>query len=186
MKPLHSLLILPFLIINTLGLSPVAVPDTYSSTYENRTFNHNVIQAFARLNGTWSPKIRSYTTLEDLASILSGQWAFLGNATKSSAYTDRRSHHVHSPSLRRHHHHGLSLEHRSSHSTSNVLVTRAKEPKAVFAHFMVSLPTFVIFAILLVVPLPLPDGTTLRLFSPSKTHPLSLNYAVHIISARSS
>ncbi|KGO66152.1 Glycoside hydrolase, family 71 [Penicillium expansum] len=95
MKPLHSLLILPFLIINTLGLSPVAVPDTYSSTYENRTFNHNVIQAFARLNGTWSPKIRSYTTLEDLASILSGQWAFLGNATKSSAYTDRRSHHVH-------------------------------------------------------------------------------------------
>ena len=117
MKPLHSLLILPFFIINALGLSPVAVPDISSSTYENRTFNHNVIQAFARLNGTWSPKIRSYTTLEDLVNILSWQWAFLGNTTKSSAYTDRRSHHVHSPSLRRHHHHGLSLEHRSSHST---------------------------------------------------------------------
>lgn len=59
MKPLHSLLILLFLITNALGLSRVAVPDTYSSTYDNWTFNHNVIQAFARLNGTWSPDMNA-------------------------------------------------------------------------------------------------------------------------------
>jgi hypothetical protein len=179
MKPLHSLLLLASLIPNALGLSRVAVPGTYSSTYQNRTFNYNVIQAFAHLNGTWTPEIRSYTTLEDLASILPGQSAFLSNATNYSNYTDRRSHHLHSPALRRHHHHGSSLDHRSSRSTSNVLVTREKEPKAVFAHFMVSLPTYVM---LLVLPLPLPDGTPLRLFSSSQNHPPSLNYAVNIVS----
>lgn len=140
MKPLQSLLILPFLITNALGLSPVAVPDISWSASENQTFNHNVIQAFARLNGTWSSEIRSYTTLEDMASILSGQSAVLNNAIQSSTYTHHRRHHVHGPSLGDHHHHDSSLKHRSSHSTSNVLVTRAKEPKAVFAHFMVSYP----------------------------------------------
>lgn len=173
MKPPHSLLILAFSITNALGLSRVAVPGTYSSTYENRTFNHNVIQAFAHLNGTWSPEIRSYTTLEDLASILPGQSAFLGNTTEYSNYTSRRSHHHHSPALRRHHHHGSSLDHRSSHSTSSVLVTREKEPKAVFAHFMVSLPTYVMLSVLA---LPLPDETPLGLSSFSQSHPLSLNY----------
>ena len=172
MKSLHSLLILPFLIKNALGISPVAVPDAYSSAYENRIFNYNIIRAFSRLNGTWSPEIRSYTTLEDLASILAGESAFLRNATQYSNHTNHQSHHVHDPFLRRHHHHGSSLEHRPSHSESRVLATRAKEPKAVFAHFMVSLPTSVMF---LVVTLPLPNGTPLRLFSSSQSHPLSLN-----------
>lgn len=149
MKPLQSLLIFPFLISSALGLSRVAVPNASSSLYENQTFNHNVIEAFARLNGPWSPEIRSFTTLEDLASILSGQSAVLSNATHVSRYTDYRSHHVHSPSARRHHHHGSSLDHRSSHSRSNLLATRAKEPKAVFAHFMVSLPSYMMLLLAL-------------------------------------
>ncbi|KAJ5165678.1 Glycoside hydrolase family 71 [Penicillium coprophilum] len=124
------------MIKNALCLATVVVPDISSSTSENRTFSHNVIQAFARLNGTWSPKIRSYTTFEDLAKVLSWHSAYLGNATNSSTYLTHRSHHIHGPSSRRHHHRGSSIDHRSSHSTSDVLVTRAKEPKAVFAHFM--------------------------------------------------
>lgn len=138
MKPLHSLLIFALFIANTLCLAKVAVPEAHSSSYENRTFNHNVIGAFARLNTTWSPKILSYTTFEDLASILSLQSGSFSNASNSSIHTFRRSHHAHSPSLKHHHHHGSSVEHRSSH-----LTTRGKEPKAVFAHFMVSLATLV-------------------------------------------
>jgi hypothetical protein len=88
MKPLHLLLILLSLTTNALGLSSVAVPNAYWSTYENQTFNHNVIQAFARLNSTWSLEICSFTTLEDLASILSGQSALFSNATHVAKYTD--------------------------------------------------------------------------------------------------
>ncbi|GES56905.1 alpha-1,3-glucanase/mutanase [Aspergillus terreus] len=136
MKPLHSLWIFPLLITHALSLSPVAVPNIYSSAEENRTFNYDVIQAFARLNGTWTPEIRSFTTLEDLASIPSKPSTSSSNATHSSTYMNRRSHNVHRASPRRHHHRGSSLDHRSSHSKSGALVTRAEEPKAVFAHFM--------------------------------------------------
>jgi hypothetical protein len=140
MKPLRTVLLLLFLITKTLSYSPVAVPGVSASTYQNQTFYRNIIQAFDRLNGTWSPEIRSYKTLEDLAKVLSTQTAFHSNADNSLTSANRRSH-VHGSSLRRAHHHGSSIGHRASHSTSNSRLSRATEPKAVFAHFMVSLPT---------------------------------------------
>lgn len=143
MKPLRSLLLLLFLITRTISYSPVAVPDASASTYQNQTFYRNVIQAFDRLNGPWSPEIRSYKTLEDLAKILSTQTSFHNNAANSSTFANRRSH-VHGSSLRRAQHHGSSIGHQASHSTSNSPVSRATEPKAVFAHFMVSLSTHAI------------------------------------------
>lgn len=139
MKPLHSLLIFLLFTANKFCFARVLIPDTHSSTYQNRTFNDNVIKAFARLNGTWSPNILSYTTFEDMASILSLQSVSFGNITNSSIHTNRQSHHAHGPLLKHHHHHGASVKQASSHLMSKVLSTTAKEPKAVFAHFMVSL-----------------------------------------------
>ncbi|GFF45306.1 alpha-1,3-glucanase/mutanase, putative [Aspergillus udagawae] len=125
MQSLHSFLIL-FLVTYTLGFHPISDNSPQSSDNNIWSFIRDVLEAFSRLNGAWPPEVRSYKTFEDFAGILSAPSAPPRNTTQSPGFTrwQRPYLNTSTPNLR------------LSTLTSNLLDTEAKEPKAVFAHFM--------------------------------------------------
>jgi hypothetical protein len=127
MQSLHSFLIL-FLVTYTLGFHPISDNRSQVAGNDIWPFIRDVLAAFTRLNGAWPPEVRSYKTLEDFAGILSAPPASPRNTTHSPGFTKWKSPYLNAstPNLR------------LSTLTSNLLDTEAKEPKAVFAHFMVS------------------------------------------------